>query len=198
MLLPPRKLDLYTFTLCGVCVVSAEELTFGSASPRARVQNGGAGTEAGEGEGSRKRTGAWFGDRDPGPEANIGAGKARARIQTQTLPQAQPNLEPEDTAPPQGGLRSLLRQLWMGDEEPGWQRRRLERERQELESGKGYGDIIMEQVWEVFPGFGGREVGGEDGDGIRGEGEGEGEGRKGEGRRRGEEGRREGRGRGCE
>ena len=190
MLLPPRKLDLYTFTLCGVCVVSAEELTFGSA----RVQKGGAGTGAGtgaregegEGEGSRERTGAWFGTRDPGPEANIGAEKARARIQTQTQtsPQAQPKLEPEDPAAPrQGGLKSLLRQLWMGDEEPGWQRRRLERERRELESGKGYGDIIMEQVWEVFPGFGGREGGGEGGDGIRGEGEGEGEGegRKGEG-----------------
>lgn len=181
MLLPPRKLDLYTFTLCGVCVVSAEELTFGSA----RVQNGGAGAGtgagAGEGEGSRERTGAWFRDR----EANIGAGKARARIQAQTqrLPPPQPNLEPEDPAPRQGGLRSLLRQLWMGDEEPGWQRRRLERERRELESGKGYGDIIMEQVWEVFPGFGGRDVGEEGGDGIggEGEGEGEGEGRKGEG-----------------
>ena len=183
MLLPPRKLDLYTFTLCGVCVVSAEELTFGSA----RVQNGGAGTGAGAGAGEGeeggfgKRTGAWFGDREANVEAE---NAARARIQTQTLPQAQPNLEPEDPAPPHGGLKSLLRQLWMGDEKPGWQRRRLERERRELESGKGYGDIIMEQVWEVFPGFGGREVGGEGGDGIRGEEEGEGEGRKGEGRRR--------------
>ena len=53
------------------------------------------------------------------------------------------------------GVKGLARKIWMGDERPGWQRRRLEREREELEAGKGYGDIIMEQVREVFPGFGG-------------------------------------------
>lgn len=52
------------------------------------------------------------------------------------------------------GLRGLVRKFWMGDEKPGWERRRLEREREDLASGKGYGDIIMEQVRGVFPGFG--------------------------------------------
>ncbi|KAL2037467.1 hypothetical protein N7G274_009748 [Stereocaulon virgatum] len=54
------------------------------------------------------------------------------------------------------GMRGLARRLWMGGEREGWQRRRLEREREELEGGKGYGDIIMGQVREVFPGFGGK------------------------------------------
>ena len=71
----------------------------------------------------------------------------------------------EDTG--QGeGIKGLARRVWMGGERAGWERRRAEREREELAGGKGYGDIIMEQVWEVFPGFGG---------GRGGEGEGEGE-----------------------
>ena len=53
------------------------------------------------------------------------------------------------------GVKGLAKKLWMGDERPGWQKRRLEKEREELESGKSYGDIIMDQVREVFPGFGG-------------------------------------------
>lgn len=61
------------------------------------------------------------------------------------------------------GLRGLVRKFWMGDEKPGWERRRLEREREDLASGKGYGDIIMEQVRGVFPGFGeGRKEDGEE------------------------------------
>lgn len=62
------------------------------------------------------------------------------------------------------GVKGLARKIWMGDERPGWQRRRLEKEREELEAGKGYGDIIMEQVREVFPGFGGGRRG-DDGEG---------------------------------
>ena len=54
------------------------------------------------------------------------------------------------------GLKGMAKKIWMGDERPGWQKRRLEKEKEELEAGKGYGDIIMEQVKEVFPGFGGR------------------------------------------
>lgn len=54
------------------------------------------------------------------------------------------------------GLKGMAKKIWMGDERPGWQKRRLEKEKDELEAGKGYGDIIMKQIREVFPGFGGR------------------------------------------
>jgi len=60
-----------------------------------------------------------------------------------------------DGAAEGGGVRGLVRKVWMGGERAGWQKRRLEEERVGLEGGKGYGDIIMEQVREVFPGFGG-------------------------------------------
>ena len=122
MLLPPRKLDLYTFSLAGAWVVSAEELSFGSARRRVGALERGGG-EVGEKNGD----GDGLGDEE-GEEKGEG-----------------------------GGLKGLAQKLWMGDERPGWQRRRLEREREELGSGKGYGDIIMEQVREVFPRFGRRK-----------------------------------------
>lgn len=126
IILPPRKLDLYTFTLTGAWVFSFNGLAFG----RTRTGNTGvfgtAQVDAASGE--RERSGL-----------EVGNGE---------------------------GVKGLARKIWMGDERPGWQRRRLEREREELEAGKGYGDIIMEQVREVFPGFGGGRRG-EDGEGEK-------------------------------
>jgi uncharacterized protein YdaU (DUF1376 family) len=46
--------------------------------------------------------------------------------------------------------RSALGRFWMGDEKEGWKERRLEEERKALEEGKGYMDMIFEQVWEVW------------------------------------------------
>ena len=46
--------------------------------------------------------------------------------------------------------RGLLTRVWMGDEGDDWKQRRIEEDRKALESGKGYGDIIMDQIWEVW------------------------------------------------
>lgn len=46
--------------------------------------------------------------------------------------------------------KSVLGKLWMGDEKEGWKERRLEEERKAIEEGKGYMDMIFEQVWEVW------------------------------------------------
>lgn len=46
--------------------------------------------------------------------------------------------------------RGVLGRLWMGGEEEGWKERRLEEERKALEEGKGYTDMILEQIWEVW------------------------------------------------
>ncbi|KAH8805737.1 hypothetical protein F5884DRAFT_800405 [Xylogone sp. PMI_703] len=45
--------------------------------------------------------------------------------------------------------RALLQRLWMGGESADWKQKRDEREKKALEEGKGYGDLIMEQIWEV-------------------------------------------------
>ncbi|KAK0719962.1 hypothetical protein B0H67DRAFT_485953 [Lasiosphaeris hirsuta] len=46
--------------------------------------------------------------------------------------------------------KGVLGRLWLGDEEEGWQKRRLEKEREALESGKSYWDLIVEQMVEVW------------------------------------------------
>ncbi|KAF2746218.1 hypothetical protein M011DRAFT_404576 [Sporormia fimetaria CBS 119925] len=46
--------------------------------------------------------------------------------------------------------RSFLQKLWMGDEEEGWQERRLAAERKALEEGRGYQGVILDQIWEVW------------------------------------------------
>ena len=143
-LLPPRKLDLYTFTLSGAWVYSATELAY-SHPRRMRLQQQAhlrmMDMGAGEGEdGGHLQPEA--GEEKRGDE-QVGNGETEG-----------------------GGVRGIFRKVWMGDEKAGWQERRLEREKEELESGKGYGDLIMEQVREVFPGFGGgRGKGEEDGNG---------------------------------
>ena len=55
-----------------------------------------------------------------------------------------------------GGVGDAVKKLWMGEEKEGWKKKRLEEEKKALESGKGYGDLIWEQVLEVF-GWGDKE-----------------------------------------
>lgn len=58
--------------------------------------------------------------------------------------------------------RGLLERAWMGDEKEGWKERRLQEEREALEEGRGYGSLIMEQIWEVWN-WGKKREGEEDG-----------------------------------
>lgn len=56
-------------------------------------------------------------------------------------------LEREDEENRRSGL---LSRVWMGDEKEDWKQRRIEDDKKALEEGKGYGDIIMDQIWEVW------------------------------------------------
>lgn len=71
-----------------------------------------------------------------------------------------------------GKEKGLVGRLWMGGEEEGWKERRDREEREALEEGRGYGGLILDQIWEVW---------------NWGEGKGKGEGREAGGR--GEEGK---------
>ncbi len=46
--------------------------------------------------------------------------------------------------------RGLLEQVWMGNEGDDWKEKRDRREREALEVGKGYLDLIKEQIWDVW------------------------------------------------
>ncbi|RDW79241.1 uncharacterized protein DSM5745_06093 [Aspergillus mulundensis] len=58
--------------------------------------------------------------------------------------------------------RGVIGRVWMGDAEKGWKEKRIAEEREALAAGKGYGDLIKEQIWEVWN-QGEKEGGGEDG-----------------------------------
>jgi hypothetical protein len=47
-------------------------------------------------------------------------------------------------------LEEKAKEIWMGRETEGWQERRLKEERERLANGEGYGDMIMDQIWEVW------------------------------------------------
>ncbi|KAG7002407.1 hypothetical protein G7Y79_00027g060990 [Physcia stellaris] len=49
-----------------------------------------------------------------------------------------------------GGVSGLAKRLWMGDEEEGWQGRRMREEREKLARGLGYKDLIGETVEQAF------------------------------------------------
>lgn len=44
----------------------------------------------------------------------------------------------------------ILEKVWMGNEGDDWKAKRDQREKEALEEGKGYGHLIMEQIWEVW------------------------------------------------
>ena len=46
--------------------------------------------------------------------------------------------------------RGLLEKVWMGSEGEDWKAERDQREKEALEDGRGYGGLIMDQIWEVW------------------------------------------------
>ena len=105
-------------------------------------------------------------------------------------PNSNPNLNPNDTdsstpnhgakPPPtesesqsetetKTGIIGLSQKLWMGSEKVGWKEKRLREEREALEEGRGYGGLIMDQIWDVWTWGKGKEEEEEEGeeDGVR-------------------------------
>ncbi|KAI9930425.1 hypothetical protein ASPWEDRAFT_39308 [Aspergillus wentii DTO 134E9] len=46
--------------------------------------------------------------------------------------------------------KGMAERIWMGGEVEGWKERRLREEREALEEGRGYGDLIKEHIWDVW------------------------------------------------
>jgi len=98
--------------------------------------------------------GGWDRDLDirrPGAE---GRGGADGRVPMATG-RADGDARAGSTAPQRGkeeakGVAGLARALWMGQEEEGWAERRGREEREKLAEGRGYGGLIVDQIWEVW------------------------------------------------
>ena len=44
----------------------------------------------------------------------------------------------------------LIDRIWLGQEDKNWKEKRDQREREYLADGRGYGALIMDQIWEVW------------------------------------------------
>ena len=67
-----------------------------------------------------------------------------------TLPPAAAEEERRKMEEKESAQRGVVERIWMGNEKAGWQERRRDEDRKALDSGKGVGDIIMDQIWEVW------------------------------------------------
>lgn len=128
IVLPPRKLDFYTFSLSGAFVVSANYQL-------------------------KERTGSGLLGHVPTPfgmpkrAREIQAAQAQAREQQRRLLE-----EPGKPIEPKKGslLEEKAKEIWMGGETEGWKERRLREEQEKISQGEGYGSMIMDQIWEVW------------------------------------------------
>lgn len=139
--LPPRKLDLYTFSLTGAFVASANQIV-------------------------KERTGAGMLYQLPGVRLPPAAIEYQERMklreggrrlleegqsQQQDRPSVQEQLQKHQVQhrEPQG-LEKAAKDLWMGGEKEGWKAKRLAEEQKKLDEGEGYGSMIVDQIWEVW------------------------------------------------
>ncbi|GME28806.1 hypothetical protein GTA08_BOTSDO07977 [Neofusicoccum parvum] len=134
-MIPPRKLDLYTFGLSGMTLIGAEHLV------RERT-----------GRTILQRVGNQF-DSVVQPADHMPTERARQVQEMQRRAK-----EERDALLRQAGQeqeskkqeQSVLQRVWMGGETEGWRERRLKEEREAIEEGRGYGDLIMDQIWDVW------------------------------------------------
>jgi hypothetical protein len=135
MALPPRKLDLYTFTLSVGFYLSADHLCTVNTG-RGLVQQFVPSRPLSSAVGMDLPT-----DKAREMQSRIREEREKGRRRDGVLSgEGQEN----------GEEKGLLGRLWMGDEKEGWKERRLEEERKALEEGKSYMDMIYEQIWEVW------------------------------------------------
>ncbi|KAH6636843.1 hypothetical protein F5144DRAFT_628835 [Chaetomium tenue] len=128
------------------------------------VANGGGGVGGGDGKGEEVKVGVF--DSLPTERA------ARNKMLIEAERKRRAEAEGREYVP-RKAQAGLVERFWMGGEKEGWQEKRLEEERKAIESGKGYGELIAEQVREVWKGKGGGDGQG----GGKGEGEGQGDGK---------------------
>ena len=138
--LPPRKFDAYTIGLVGLTGFSANYLYKESRGHSIWHVIGGQ-----KAEGLRKEV---VGDSDgslPTERAREFQRQMKERKEAQAIAEGRelPKKEPEKG--------SIIDQVYYGSEQPeGWKERRLREDNEKLAQGKGYGDIILEQIWDVW------------------------------------------------
>ena len=124
-LLPPRKLDLYTFGLGIGFYLSADHL-------------------------STIRTGRGLVQQlSPMRAVDLPTEKAR-EMQRVFAEEREKNQKLQEQRSGLNDDKSALERIWMGDEKEGWKERRIEEEKKALQEGKTYTDLVFGQIWDVW------------------------------------------------
>jgi hypothetical protein len=153
ILLPPRKLDIYTLALVGGTFFGANQLTYEST-----------------GTSIVSRQKRWMESMSPGQELPPKALEMQARLKAEKeyrLRQSEGLLvkgkeeregkvlqelarRKEEDRVQEGRERGLVEKIWMGSEGDDWKAKRAQTEKEALAEGRGYGGLIMDQIWEVW------------------------------------------------
>lgn len=129
--LPPRKLDLYTFSLTSAFLLSSNHIT------RERT-----------GRGITEHLASSVSFKTPSiirPLPGDRAEEVRAKLRAEKEREAEKRDRKEEEE-----KKGVVEAIWMGGETEGWKERRLKEEQKALDEGKGYGDLIKEHVWDVW------------------------------------------------
>lgn len=135
--LPPRKLDHLTVLLASAFCISANHVT-------------------------RERTGRSIVDRLESklttrpaifrelPTDRAEEIQARLRASREKQIREAKGEELEKLKAREAQEKGIAQRVWMGGESEGWMERRLKEEQKAIDEGKGYGDLIMDHIWDVW------------------------------------------------
>lgn len=131
MLLPPRKMDFRFFILAGAFSIATNQLAYEytGSSIYSRFTS---------------RMGSMVGTDLP-----EGAKRTQQLLREHREREAAEKRKADDE---KRGVVKVAHNVWMGGEKEDWNEKRAEEHRQKFEEGKGYGDIIIEQVTDVLQG----------------------------------------------
>jgi hypothetical protein len=146
--LPPRKLDFNTVALSAAFAVSANHL-YRDSNPYGRgiiddfgVKYLGKSAEPARSQGITNLFNALPTEKAQEVQARLRASKEASLKTEEELEKYKSNKRFED--------RTLPEKIWLGSEAEGWKEKRLREEQKALDEGKGYGDLIMDHIWEVW------------------------------------------------
>ncbi|CZR68270.1 uncharacterized protein PAC_18169 [Phialocephala subalpina] len=157
ILIPPRKLDIYTLALLGGTFYGGNQVSreLTGISMLQRIQNrantfadSGLPPKALEMQKRLKEEKEW---RDQQMKGGFGRSLGREEVKSGepggVLAEVERKREQEEKERVE---RGLLEKLWMGEEGEDWKVKRDQREKEALDEGRGYGGLIMDQIWEVW------------------------------------------------
>lgn len=164
IVLPPRKLDFYTFSLVTVWVVGANHLTLertglgilDTLAHRVGPRDGLPSERARELRDTLRRhkeeRDRPINLRKEGEEhmRRLGADGRAVAAGPDPLSSGPEPAERHDDDAPARGIAGMAKKLWLGGEGEDWKEKRMREEREALAAGKSYLDLITNQIFEVW------------------------------------------------